>query len=190
MDKILSILEPLFKYIDGGKMFKQPFKVLYYVFGVLTCLGCLYFITQVFDMVKALNGGAYVWAILMLVVLLAAGVFSLIYWFKRAKLVGCDIPENTRFLAIPAVAGLTITFGEWMGLVVMFVGGLWGLLFAILMPITGNGADAFLVGLAITAGSIIGGYLTIIFFRLLGEQILAIGAIANDTSVIAKNTKK
>ena len=191
MDKVLSILEPLFNYIDGGKLFRQPFRILYYVLGVVFGLGIIYGVTKyTLDTIHYLNGGAYVFAILMILVVIASGVFTIIYWFKRAKLVGVDIPENARFLAIPAISGFVIVFGEWLGLMIGVIGVCFGVLSAILLPITGNGAEFFLTGLLMAVGAAIVGFINILFWRLIGEQILAIGSIANDCAEIRKNTAK
>ena len=59
MDKVLSILEPLFNYIDGGKLFRQPFRILYYVLGVVFGLGIIYGVTKyTLDTLHYLKGGA------------------------------------------------------------------------------------------------------------------------------------
>lgn len=185
-------LNPLFNYLDGGKLFSQPFRILYYAIGVLTCLSCLAGIAEAFDYIKYMKGIAYVFAVLISIVLIGAAVFSLLYWFRRASEVNSDVPENARFLAIPAVGGLVITFAEWLGIITAAVGVCVGILTAIILPfaVSYGGGEVFLSGLGLAVGAAIGGYIIIVLGRLLGEQILAIGAIANDTRAIARNTDR
>lgn len=189
---MFKFLDPLFKYLDGGKLFRQPFQILYYVIGVLGCFGTLYYIVQVFDMVSYMKGVAYLYAVLMAIVCIAAAVFTLVYWFRRAKEVNCDVPDNARFLAIPAVGGFVITFAEWFGIVLAGIVVCGGILSALILPLAVDyeAGKVFLYGLAMAVGGGILGYIIIILGRLFGEQILAIGAIANDARTIAKNTSR
>lgn len=186
----LSFFDPVFNYVDSGKLFRQPFMWLYYIIGILEFVGCIWAITYVFDYIRYLNGGAYVFAILMVIACLAAGIFSLFFWFKRTKKIKENVPEHARFLAIPAVSTFIIHCGECNGIVVGFLGFCFGIFAAILLPITGNGGDFFLIGICIAIVSLIVGYLIILFNRLLGESIFAIGAIANDVHHIKKNTNQ
>ena len=187
---MFNFLDPLFKYLDGGKLFRQPFQILYYVIGVLACLGTLYCIVKFFDTVSWMKGIAYLYAVLMAIVCIATAVFTLLYWFRRAKEVSCDVPENARFLAIPAVGGFIITFAEWFGLVLAVICVCGGILSALILPLAVDylAGQMFLSGLGMAVGGGILGYIIIILGRLFGEQILAIGAIANDARTIAKNT--
>lgn len=183
---------PFFDYIDSGKLFRQPFQFLYYLIGVLLALVILFRIADLYDGASYMGGVYYVFCVLMTLVLLAMTFFTVVYWFRRASTLIDDMPEKARFQAIPAVSNLIITFGEWLGLfagVVTFFAGLFG---AILLPWGNNYyiGFSFLQFLGVMVVGPIVSYLVLIILRLVGEQILAIGVIANNTRRIAKNTER
>ena len=188
MNQIMSILDPVFRYIDSGKLFRLPFQILYYLIGVLCAIGSIWGIARVFELAKYMEGIAYLYAILATVVFLIAGALSVIYWFRKAKFVNWDVPENARFLAIPSVAGLIITFGEWLGLVGAFVMFCLGMLTAVILPfaVRYNPGGEFLAGLGMAILGPIFSYIALVFYRFIGEMILAVGNIANDTRRIAE----
>lgn len=186
-----SFLEPLFKYIDSGKLFRQPLQFIYYAIGILVALYVLYRLADVYDMASYIGGVYYLYAVLMTLVAIAAAIFTVLFWFRRSGDLIKDMPENARFQAIPAVSNLVITAGEWFGLVgagVTFCAGIFG---AILLPWNSyNVGEAILDMLAIAVIGPIVSYLLLLLFRLIGEQILALGVIANKTNRIAHNTEK
>lgn len=190
--KLLSFLNPIFNYVDEGRLFRQPFMILYIAIGFITfCVAC-WMVKKALEFTEAFGGAAYVWFALMIVVLLAAGIFSFLYWLRRAFDVKKYIPEGAKFQAIPAVSNLVITFGEWLGLTACFVCVCGGILGAIILPFSKyvDGSEMFIMCLGYAVGSIIVSYLWIVFFRLIGETIFAIGSIANDCQQINHNTRK
>lgn len=189
MKQVLSILDPVLNYINDGKLFRQPFQVFYYLIGIACGLGCIYYIKYVFDMISYMKGIAYLYAVLVSLVLLATAALSVIYWFRKAADVNREVPENARFMAIPAVAGFIITLGEWAGLVGAAITFCVGILTAIILPMAVDykAGEMFSVGLAIAIVGPIVSYVTLIVYRFIGEMILAVGNIANDTRKIAEN---
>lgn len=186
-----SFLDPLFRYIDSGKLFRQPLQFLYYAFGVLMALLCIYGLVELYDKFRYADGIIYVYLILMTIVCVALAVFTVIFWFRRAGDLIKDMPENARFQAIPAVSNFLITWGEWIGIVGAVFTFCAFILSAIILSWSNyHAGEAFLSSLG---GAIVGPvifYLILLFFRLIGEQILAIGVIANNVKRIAHNTDK
>ena len=183
-------LDSMFRYIDSGRLFRQPFQILYYVFGVLMALFSLYSLSYWYDLSEYAGGVMYVYMFLMGLVVIAIAAFTVIFWFRRAGDLINDMPNNARFQAIPAVSNLLITFGEWLGIcgaIVTFSGGILGAL--LLSWDAYDSGDAFLGFLAMAVIGVIICYLILVFFRLIGEQILAIGVIANNTRKIMHNTE-
>ena len=192
MNNLFSFLNPLFNYIDGGKLFRQPFQLFYYLIGIVLALVQLYGIVKVFEIVEYLKGIAYLYAFLMSIVLIVSAFITIVFWIRRAQAINIDVPEDARFLAIPTVGGLIITIGEYLGIVGSFVTFCMGILSAIILPFAYKygGGEVFLSGICLAVGGVIVSYIVLICMRLIGEQILAIGNIANDTREIVNNTRK
>ncbi|MCM1032266.1 MAG: hypothetical protein NC405_00755 [Odoribacter sp.] len=177
-----NLLDPMFKYIDGGKLFRQPFMWLYYVIGVLTAFLCVYGVVQIIDMFKYAEGMGTLGLIFIMLVLLAMAVFSVIYWFKRAGDINNETPRGARFFAIPAIANLVRCFGEWAS-ITFGIGGAVIALFAWIFAskyFNMGGEGIFAVVIFPVAG-----YVFIIFTRFLSETILATASIANDVHELA-----
>lgn len=185
---MFSFLNPLFDYFDSGKLFRHPFKLFYWIIGIFFCLFCLYGIAFVFDYIKYMSGFAYVWAILMTIILLVLAVITLAFWFKRASQLNEEAAVNARFQAIPAVGVLIINISQWfciVGTIICVFGGILGAIILSLSVDYGAGS-IFWGGIATAIFGTLGVYLFMLLIRLLGEQILAIGSIANDTRKIAE----
>lgn len=192
MGSLFSFLEPLFRFLDGGKLFRLPFRILYFAIGVINALLFLLFIREAFSLnfteYTGFMGTLYAIYLSLVCVLLAA--FSFIYWWRRGGDIKHDIPDNARLQAIPAVGNLVITWAEWLGMVLgaglllSGLGAMFFLTFALesIMPV--------FIGLGIAVGGIIAAYILMLFFRLIGEQILVLALISNNTQKIARNTER
>lgn len=188
MDKYFSFFNPVFDYLDSGKLFRQPFRILYYIIGLTIALGCLFSIGLVFDFIKDFNAAAYIYAVVGVMVLVASAVFSFIYWWKRAQDINTDVSQKSRFQAIPAVSGLIINLGEWIGVVGAAITFVMGVVGAVILPMAekyGNSHIFWKFIMIAVLGPIVA-YIFWVIFRLIGEQILAIGTIASETRKIAE----
>lgn len=189
--KPFSFLNPLFNYIDGGKLFRQPFQILYYIIGIANALLMVFAMSGVIDMYRYYSGAIYVLFFFMGLVSLALAAFSVLYWFRRAAELKEHLKDGERFQAIPAVANLIIAGGEWFGITAAVFTFCLGIIGAIVIPLAvdyGAGAS-FLGAISIAIVGPIVSYILLILSRLFGEQILAIGVIANNTTRIARNTE-
>lgn len=177
-----SFLDPMFRYIDGGKLFRQPFMWLYYILGVITALACFGGVGKVCELFRYLEGIQILWGVIAILILLAAAVFSVLYWFRRASDVNADVPQGARFLAIPAVANLVRCFGEWISIVF----GVCGTLITLFAWIfAANQFDLGGEGIFVVIAIPVFAYINLIFTRFLSESMLAIASIANDVHELA-----
>ncbi|MBD5214059.1 MAG: hypothetical protein HDS75_04460 [Bacteroidales bacterium] len=188
MDKFTKLINPLFSFLDSGKLFKQPLMYLYYALGVAMCLLGIYFIVDNFDSFSYMPGAVKFYTIMMMLVLLAACVFSLMFWFHRANDLKNERFDETRFIAIPVVASLIRSIGEFLGLVLAYLGVCSGILTILILSF--EDSTAIGLGLGELFGGAIAGYLLLVFFRYSAELILAIAAIANNTKDAVDELRK
>lgn len=183
MEQITKYFNPLFDYLDSGKLFRRPLEFLYILLGVGTCVLGIKEIVGNFEGFEYMPSMMKVYNILMVVVLLALCVYSLVFWLHRAGGVSKEKLDGTRFLAIPILANLLRSFGEWLGTVLAIFGVCSGVLTILLLTADG-GKDAFFGGLILLVGLPILGYLLLVLFRFIGEKALALATIANNTTDI------
>lgn len=184
MDSINAFLNPVFEYLESGKLFRQPLAILYYLIGVAVCFYGIYRVIDFFSGYQFKYGGTEFkfFYILLAIVIIALCLFSIMFWFRRANMLKQERFEDTKFLAIPVVANLFRTIGEWLGVVTAVLLVWIGFLFIIFLA----KYDMALSGLiCMIAGPIIG-YLTIVFFRYFAEAALAKAEIANNTRDTAR----
>ncbi|MDE6289054.1 MAG: hypothetical protein K2M00_09775, partial [Muribaculaceae bacterium] len=152
-------------------------------------VGCalwlLYSLGNVFDQFKYAKGGTTVMLILLIILIIAIATFSVMYWFKRATQVNSNMPANSRFFAIPAVANLLRCLGEFCGIVVAGAGAYISLFTAIFASDNYFMRDMATYGLLGIVVCPIIGYIIVVVSRFFSESILAIASIANDTRELA-----
>lgn len=185
MGSFFNFLDPMFNYIDKGKLFRQPFMWLYYLIGVGCALWLLYSLGNIFDQFKHSKGSVTIMLILLIILVLAIAVFSVMYWFKRATQVNSDMPANSRFFAIPAVANLMRCLGEFSGIVIAGAGAYVSLFTAIFASDNYFMRDMAAYGLLGVVVCPIIGYIVLVVTRFFSESVLAIASIANDTRELA-----
>ena len=186
MEKINQILESVLNYIDCGNIFRKPFKWLYWVIGVLIALGILATIVDMFDYFEYSSAGGKVGLVLVMILMLASAVFSVFYWLRRAKDVEKVVDVNARFVAIPVVAHIIRSLGEFCGICLAIFGTaifIIGTLFS-MKHFESNG----IVGIIVCP---IAGYFTLLLSRFMSESIAVVTSIANDTrSLVEKAEEK
>lgn len=192
LEPVSKFLNPLFNYLDSGKLFKQPLMLLYYVIGVALSVYGFVKIVELFDSFSLVEGIYKFYFTLIAIVLLVACAFTLMFWFHRAGDLMKERFEDTHFVAIPVVASLLRTFGEYLGLLLAYLGVTIGALTIVILVFAdeGGGKDALKSGLIYIFGGPIVGYLSIVFFRYSAELIMALAAIANNTKDTLEELKK
>lgn len=188
MEQFTKFLNPVFNFLDSGKLFKQPLMYLYYAIGAALCVFGFIKIIENFDGFSYYPGAYKFFIILMMFVLLAACVFTLLFWFRRANDLKKERFEDTRFIAIPVVASILRTFGEYLGILVAYLAVCYGVLSCLILSF--EGVEYLKVGLISIFGGAIAGYMIVVFFRYSAELILALAAIANNTKDTVEALKK
>lgn len=183
--KFFTFIQPYLNYIDGGKLYKQPFRILYQVIAVLMLLFPFFFLYQLID--SGLMDGApaniVVAAILIWIIIDVAGWLSFQLWWMRALQLNQTSREGDDFIATPVLSNLLQTLGEWLGSYMAIVGFLITLIGLIFM-----GEAMSIVNLIVPVmggwGLIyfpVAGFIIIVIFRGIAEMIRALVAIANNT---------
>ncbi len=190
LDLFTGFARPYFALIDGGALFRKPFRILYMVLAALNLLSILGVLAVMF------KGG---------VAGILIGLFGLFglwigfqLWWDRKDRINQFVSPGSEFVALPVFSHFFQTCGEWFGTLMAIVGTGASLVMALLGRSGGHGrspldmftamaGDAPLVGLI---ASPLLGFLIIILTRAIAEQIRALVAVANNTKAIEVNTRK
>ena len=186
-NKFFSLIKPYLSYIDSGKLYKQPFRILYQTIAILMLLFPLaglfqLIITGSFEYV---TGDIILCIIMIWLVFAAAGWFSFQLWWNRAAQLKQTSTEGDDFVATPVLSNLIQTFGEWFGSYIAAVGFAVTLL-ALIFTADGDIdyipfiPDMMLNGLHLLLFPIYG-FITVVLFRWFAEGMRALVAIANNT---------
>lgn len=187
--KFLNFIDPVLKYIDSGSFFRQPFKWLYVLIGVCNIMLPISMIGKYFDYWDYLSGSAKFAMIIIILVALALAYVGFLIWYKRSQTLNLEAYNSSRFIAIPVIANLIQTIGEWFGIIVG-VGGFICVLICLIFGgndlryiLPGEGQFTMLIGFPVL------GYIAILFTRFLAENCLALASIANSCKSIDRNIK-
>ena len=156
-NKFFSFFDPVLKYIDTGKFFREPFRWLYAILAILNLL------TPIVLLVMAINNDLFQ------------------YGGEKGY---AAATAHDDFVAIPVFSHFIQTFGEWAGMFVGIGGALLTLIAAIFLngdasmlrlPLVGSGA---LINIVLHP---IYGFMIVVVTRVIAETFRALAAIANNT---------
>lgn len=173
-------------YVDNGNFFRQPVKILYYLMSIITLALPYTTLKTMIDIWDYIDGKTIFMDILLTIVGLFIAVCSFYLWVKRAKGLKLDAGENSRFIAMPIIANLLQTIGEWMFIVIGIGGGLSSLIAGIF----GGYSELAELGFAGVVVMPIAGYLCCLTMRFVAESTMALAHIANNTSAISNKLDK
>lgn len=189
-NKFFAFFEPVWDYIDNGKFYREPFRLLYVIMAVLNALFPLWVIYEAVDsgVFDYISGGAVFAMILAFLVLIFLGAMSFCLWFNRQEKVKNSLHEDHEFVAIPVVSHFIQTLGEWFG----FYLGVGGCLISFLFTIFGqNDSLGNLIPVGTSVLMIImypvTGFLIVVTGRLIAEIYRALASIANNTKKFAES---
>ena len=182
-----QIFNPMLKYIDDGKFFREPFKWLYAILGILNLLAPIGVLVFIIDsgFFKIASGGMIVAFILMWLILCLVMWFGFLLWWNRREKVYHASAQGDDFVAIPVYSHFIQTIGEWIGMIV----GIGGPLFTLIALLFGEGGQVTALMMKVPYGPSfwyiillpIGGFLIVVMARALAEMLRALAAIANNT---------
>lgn len=194
-DKLFSFLDPVWRYIDNGSFFREPFRWLYIAIAALNLLFpfVVIFLSIESGIFKYMPGGAIFACVLIFILLLALAAMSFLLWMNRQKKLKDMLHEKNEFVAIPMVSHFIQTLGEWIG----FYIGIFGCVASLLFMLFGGGdmmgrviGDSLLplgTGIVMVVVYPIMGFLIVVSARLLAELYRALASIANNTKRISSH---
>lgn len=196
-NKLFTFFETVWNYIDTGKFYREPFRLLYGVIAVLNLLFPLYVIYLTIDsgIFRYLSGGDIFACILVFLLLAFLGIMSFHLWINRQKKVKKCLQEDNEFIAIPVVSHFIQTTGEWLGFYIGVGGCVISLLFVLFGADNSMGgllsSTILPLGTGLTMVIIypIAGFLIVISGRLMAELYRALASIANNTKRLTEPTK-
>jgi hypothetical protein len=180
-----TFIRPYLKFIDKGQLYRKPFSWLYKLIAALNLLFPLYvlYVGIEFDILNAPSKVIVVSFLSWLVLVLTGWIGFQLWWDRSGKVLETS-DENDEFPATPVIAHFIQTFGEWFGTSLTVVGFFVSLFITIFLSEYDNDIfDDFIPyfgAVTIIVMPVIG-FLIIIFFRLMAEQIRALVTIANNT---------
>jgi membrane protease YdiL (CAAX protease family) len=198
-NKFLTFFEPVMTYIDSGKLYRKPFSWLYALLAIINLLLPLYTLFSAIDKGLFHNLPGKAIFIFLLVWLISA----FFYWFgfqffwNRRKKIAAVAEEGADFVAMPVLAYLVQSLGEYIGIFIGFMGFSFALLASIFLDDYVARDLSYYLGVDdLFKGSFVFvlvmpvvGFLVIVITRVLAEQIRALAAIANNTKHLKKETK-
>lgn len=189
-NKFFTFFDPVLKYIDTGKFFREPFRWLYAIMAILNLLFPIAMLVMAIknDLFRY-GGGRFIAAFILVWIVIAfvSWIGFQIWWNRREKVYSVT-GNNDDFVAIPIFSNFIQTLGEWLG---MFV-GIGGALFTLIAAIFLNGDTSmlhmFTPGPIASSGSLINivlypiyGFMIVVVARVMAETFRALAAIANNT---------
>ena len=186
MEKINQIMESVLNYVDSGNIYRKPFKWLYWAIGVIIAIGILATIVDMFDDFERYSSAVRKVGLVIIMILMFAGaIYSVFYWYRRAKDVETVVDVNARFVAIPVVAHIILSLGEFWGIGLAIFGAAISII-ATLFDVMHFGSNG-IVGII---GCPILGYFTLLFSRFMSESLAVVTSIANETRSLVEKTEE
>jgi len=183
-----NFINPYLSFIDSGKIYRQPFSLLYAVLAALNILFPLYVFYLAVDNSIFDAGAKFIIVFLLswLIIAFAGWVGFQIWWYRKSN-VSQITTNNDGFVATPVFSHFIQAAGEWLGTWIAIVGFGIALLTTFIL---GDEARFFIraTGLGFLGTGFLSiflmpiyGFLVIVGSRCLAELFRAIAAIANNT---------
>lgn len=198
----LSFIKPFLNTIDNGSFFRRVFYWIYIVIAGLNIAFPFYLLFKAIDsgLFKAPGKFVLIFLVLWLIIAMLCW-FGFQLWWNRKEKVNQSSYAGAEFVATPVYSHLIQTSGEWYGVVVGVLGFLTGLLSLLLDNEYGYyGYNVYpdtmipMPRLFITDWKMIFwgpllGFFIVFVFRVFSELIKALAVIANNTRILANNSK-
>lgn len=194
---LTKFLNPILKMLDDKEFFGLPLRIFYYLIAVFNLglpLACLGFCGFLFTLTPLFPFWAWItipiMCLIMLVLSVVIGVGSFAFWIRRFQ----DIREYNRhnhtYMSLRNFVLMQRTFGEWIGLIVIFFGVTDLLTFFIPSDVIGGMGMGFLASniLATIIESIVmimAGYVIIFLAKVIYDYLEGFANNAADTRDIA-----
>lgn len=185
-NKFFSFFDPVLKYIDTGKFFREPFRWLYAILAILNLLFPIVLLVRAIesDLFRLGGGGLITVFIFIWIVVVFISWIGFQIWWNRRKKIYSVVTALDDFVAIPVFSNFIQTFGEWLGMLIGIGNPMLILIVAVFLkgdtsmlrlPLIGSGA---LINIVLYP---IYGFMIIVVARVMAETFRALAAIANNT---------
>lgn len=185
-NKFFSFFDPVLKYIDTGKFFREPFRWLYAILAILNLLFPIVLLVRAIesDLFRLGRGGVITVFIFIWIVVVFISWIGFQIWWNRRKKIYSVITAHDDFVAIPVFSNFIQTFGEWLGMLIGIGNPMLILIVAVFLkgdtsmlrlPLVGSGA---LINIVLHP---IYGFIIVVVTRAAAETFRALAAIANNT---------
>lgn len=185
-NKFFSFFDPVLKYIDTGKFFREPFRWLYAILAILNLLFPIVLLVRAIesDLFRLGRGGVITVFIFIWIVVVFISWIGFQIWWNRRKKIYSVITAHDDFVAIPVFSNFIQTFGEWLGMLIGIGNPMLILIVAVFLkgdtsmlrlPLVGSGA---LINIVLHP---IYGFMIVVVTRVIAETFRALAAIANNT---------
>ena len=185
-NKFFSFFDPVLKYIDTGKFFREPFRWLYAILAILNLLFPIVLLVRAIesDLFRLGGGGVITVFIFIWIVVVFISWIGFQIWWNRRKKIYSVITAHDDFVAIPVFSNFIQTFGEWLGMLIGIGNPMLILIVAVFLkgdtsmlrlPLVGSGA---LINIVLHP---IYGFMIVVVTRAIAETFRALTAIANNT---------
>ena len=184
--------KPYFDFIGKGKIYSIIYVVMA-VINLLLPLGVIFVVIQLGFL--QYSGARIVVSFILswLIIAFASWIGFQLWWYRKSSLKKI---ESADFIATPIISEILQTFGEWLGTLIAIIGAGVGIIAAIFLRESSDFLSreygiAFMdySPLMIILAPVIG-FIIIIIFRFIAEQIRILASIANSTKEIASKIKK
>jgi len=187
-----NFARPYFDFIGTGQIYIL-FYIIMAMFNLFIPLGVIFYTIKSGFLQNSGTKIVVGFIFLLLVICFASWIGFQLWWYRKSSI---KKAESSEFVATPIVSDLIQTFGEWVGTMIGIIGAGIGLVAIIFLgDSTGSlyrGCGSRLMQfspLIIFMGPLFG-FLNIIFFRFIAEQIRIFAAIANNTKEMVKKIRK
>lgn len=196
-NRLFAFFDSLWDYIDNGKFYRNPFRLLYIAIASLNLLFPIHVIyttvkSGVLEYISGIKVFAFIF-IFFLMVFLAFMSFHL--WINRQKKIKEHFGNDNEYIVIPIVSHFIQTLGEWLGFyfgiggcVISLVFVIFGFNDYIIGEAVGNSLLPMGTGLVTVVIYPIMGFLIVVAGRLIAEIFRVLTSIANNTKKIVENS--
>ena len=187
--------KPYFDFVGRGKIYSLVY-VIMALCNLLLPLIVIFWVIESGMLQYAGTGAVIAFMFALLVIAFASWIGFQLWWNRKSAVKRF---ESADLIATPVISDLLQTFGEWLGTMLGILGVGVGIIITILLwDVSKYTAELMMFGVggffnfgpAMIIGGPVAGFITIVFFRFIAEQIRIIAAIANNTREIARNLRK
>lgn len=126
---LTRFLNPILKMLNDREFYGLPLRIFYYIVAICNLfipLGCLVFCGFLFTMTPFFPFWAWftipIMCLVLIIVSVVIGIGSFTFWIRRLQDIVAYNRQMHTYMSLRNFALMQRTFGEWLGLILMFMG--------------------------------------------------------------------